>query len=133
MLSKREIVEAIRKTAEANDGKPPGIERFARVTGIRKTDWYGKFWARWEDALVEAGYPPNKLQERLDPAAVVEAVASLANRLGRFPVNGDFRLEARRNPGFPAHSTIAEHLGDRASRLRKVLEFCDSRPEYANV
>lgn len=40
-------------------GAPLGVARFRHETGIKETDWHGKFWARLGDALREAGFEPN--------------------------------------------------------------------------
>lgn len=61
-MDKQHIINEIRQTAEKNGGVPLGVERFFAETGIHKKDWFGKYWARWGDALVEAGYEPNKLR-----------------------------------------------------------------------
>jgi hypothetical protein len=50
-VDRADIVAAIQRTAEANGGKPPGRLRLQSETGIRESDWRGKYWARWNDAV----------------------------------------------------------------------------------
>jgi hypothetical protein len=38
---------------------PVGKDRFAAATGIKETAWRGRYWARYSDAVREAGYGPN--------------------------------------------------------------------------
>ena len=47
--------------AKSNGGVPIGRERFERETGIKESDWAGRFWVRWSEAVKEAGFEPNKL------------------------------------------------------------------------
>jgi hypothetical protein len=54
-LNKQHILDEIRRTAAKNGGVPLGIDRFASETGIKASDWIGRFWARWGDAILEAG------------------------------------------------------------------------------
>jgi hypothetical protein len=65
-MEKDFILAEIRRTAEQNGGAPLGRAKFAKATGIKEADWYGKYWSRWGDALREAGYQPNELQLPFD-------------------------------------------------------------------
>ena len=64
-MNKEQILNEIRRTAEANGGVALSWRRFAEATAIRYYDWYGKFWTRWDDALREAGFPV-QVPERSD-------------------------------------------------------------------
>ena len=55
MVTKAHILDEIELTAEANGGQALGRLRFYAETGIKETDWSGKYWVRWSDALREAG------------------------------------------------------------------------------
>ena len=59
-----QILAEIRKLAAANDGKAPGNRLFMSQTGIRETAWRGLYWARWGDALVEAGFAPKYVRRQ---------------------------------------------------------------------
>jgi len=61
-MDKSEILNEIKKTAKSNGGVPLGKLRFFNETGVKETDWCGVYWAKWSDAVNEAGFTPNERQ-----------------------------------------------------------------------
>lgn len=94
-MTREFILKEIKRTAQANGGKPLGRQRFIEETGIKEYDWKGKIWARWGDAVREAGYSPNEFQTAFDDAYLLEQLALLIRDLGHFPVNTEMRLRKR--------------------------------------
>lgn len=121
MITKTHIISEIKRTAQENGGSPLGIARFEAETGIKSSDWMGKFWARWGDALVEAGFQPNVLQGPRSDNELLESLALFARELGHFPVANEIKLKARTKPGFPWHNTFSRFGGKQklATRLRE--------------
>lgn len=122
-MNKQHIINEIKRTAEANGDIPLGMDRFYAETGIRRPDWYGKYWARWGDALVEAGYSPNKLKGSYEDGWVIEKLVSLIKELKKFPSSGDIRMKTRQEKGFPCH-TVFNRVGKRAELIEKTIEYC---------
>ena len=54
-MTKLYILQEIKRTTQANDGTPLRKIQFESETGIKRYDWFGVYWARWSDALREAG------------------------------------------------------------------------------
>jgi hypothetical protein len=125
------IVSEIRRTAEANGGTPPGRARFASETGIRESDWSGRYWARWNDALVEAGFAPNQLQARYDDD-VMAALVSEIRRLGRMPTTAELRLRRRDDTTFPSAGVFAK-FGRKAVLAGRVGDYCQRHPGHEDV
>ncbi|MGE4095899.1 MAG: GIY-YIG nuclease family protein [Candidatus Binatia bacterium] len=126
MFTKSHIIAEIKRTAEKNGGAPLGMARFRAETGIKSSDWMGKFWARWGDALVEAGYKPNELQGPRNDDDILESLASFTRELGHFPVANEIKLKARTEPGFPWHNTFAR-FGSKQTLVTRLREFCMGR------
>ena len=100
-MNKEHILQEIKRTAEANGGLPLGRLRFFRETGIKESDWKGKFWARWNDAVAEAGLEPNKKTSAYEESLLIEKYISLMRELGRVPVVAEIRMKVRSDASFP--------------------------------
>jgi hypothetical protein len=129
MLSKAEIISEIRRTAAENGGKPLGVDRFAAETGIKPSDWQGKLWVRWGEALVEAGFVPNALQRARVDDDLLESLAMLARDLGHFPGRVEMEMAARTKKGFPWKF---ERFGNKLARAKRVRAYCEVKG-YADV
>ncbi len=132
-MRKEEILSAIRQIAERNAGQPPGHLRFERETGIRQADWYRVHWARWSEALEDAGLRPNEPQSSYDKEFLIGKFIDLVRKLGRIPTQGDLRIEARKNKPFPSTSTFSKGLGTKAQIVSILREYCRGNPILEDV
>jgi len=124
-MDKRNILEEIKRTAKANGDRPLGKERFYKETGIKESDWLGKHWVRWNDALREGGFEPNRMQRALDENDLIEKFVGLMRELGNFPTKYEVKLKARRTPGFPAYNTFTTRFGSKhklAASIRSIAK-----------
>jgi hypothetical protein len=131
-MDKDHIIREIRRTAAQNGGTPYGSRRFETETGIRDAHWLGKYWARWSDALREAGFEPNQLQRAYDTAHLLDHYAALARELGRLPTANDLRMKDRIAAGFPSQTSF-ERLGTKAELVRMLRDHCATRDGYDDV
>jgi hypothetical protein len=131
-VNKGHILDEIRRTARENGGVPLGKQRFYAETGIRETDWSGRHWVRWSDALKEAGFQPNRLQVRLDDAVVLGKLAGLVRELGRFPTVAELKMNARRDSGFPSHNTF-NRFGPRARAAEALSTWCEKHGGFQDI
>ncbi len=131
-MDKQHILDEIIRTTKANGGIPLGKDRFFTETGIRESDWFGKYWARWGDALIEAGFTPNKLQVSYDENIVIEKLISLIRELGRYPASGDLRLKANSDSTFPSHN-VFNRIGKKSALAKKVMLYCQEKDGYNDI
>jgi len=75
-ITREEIISEIQKVA-ATVGTIPGERGFANATRIKESAWKGKYWARWTEAIREAGYDPNKLNQRIPDEEILEKLVAL--------------------------------------------------------
>lgn len=118
----------MRRCAEQNNGVPLGRSRFEQATGIRDPDWRGRYWARWGDAVAEAGYAPNTLQNRkhTDEELLVHLV-QLARQLHHFPTTPELRMQRQADPTFASDKVFAARLGNRADQIERVMKFVEGQ------
>jgi hypothetical protein len=132
-ITKTHIIQEIKRTASANGGVPLGFRQFATETGIRESDWKGKLWARWNDAVLEAGFTPNELTGAYDESELLHKYATLALKLGNLPTMADMRLSVSQGFAFPNWDTFIRRFGDKKQLVNKLREYCRDRPDYAPV
>jgi hypothetical protein len=131
-MDKQRIIDEIRRTAKANGGVALGRIRFEDETGIRYSDWYGKFWTRWGDAVREAGLQPNRMSEAYDDGFLLGQLAILTRRLGRVPTQGDLLLATKTDMAFPSEK-VFRRLGSKAQRASRLIAYCEANPGHDDV
>lgn len=131
MNAKARIIDEIKRIANANGGKAPGVRAFERETGIRANDWFPHIWLRWGDALVEAGYVPNKLQGAYPKDLVVEKFVAFVKELGHIPVQGELLQKARKDRTFPGKRPLYNE--GKEGLLRRAVSYCEERAGYEDV
>ena len=131
-MDKQHILHEIKRTAQANGGIPLGRERFSTETGIKAHHW-GKHWARWNDAVREAGFEPNKLQDAYSEDLLFEKYAQLARELGHLPTSGELRLKSHNDPEFPFATTYDSRFGSKAKLAKRVLAHFQDKSGFEDV
>jgi hypothetical protein len=134
LLTKAHILDEIRRTAKENGGVPFGHRRFFSETGIRYHDWFGKHWARWGDAVREAGFAANKIRttESYTEETLIEKYIALIRELGRIPARGDIDLKSRSDPSFPSERTL-RRLTSKTRTIAKVRDYCATHTGFEDV
>jgi hypothetical protein len=132
MMDRAFILSEIRRCAEASGGLPPGKARFQAETGIPESFWASRYWARWGDALREAGFDPNVMQQPYSDDHLLQKLAVVTRELGRFPTNAELRLRLRRDPSFPS-SNVFGRLGNKRQLVSRLASFSESHDGLDDV
>jgi hypothetical protein len=129
-MDKEYILSELKRVAAENGGAAPGRGVFQRETGIKQSDWLGRYWVKWGEAVAEAGLRPNELTAAYSKDFVLEKLAAFASELGHIPTNAELRMRTRTDPELPAHTTFSR-LGSQAERLLKLADYC--KDKYPDV
>ena len=131
-MDKQHILDAIKRLAIANKGRPPGRSLFEHETAIKMADWYPHLWLRWGDALIEAGYVANQLQTAISDEVLLKKYIDLTRELAHLPVEGEIRRKARTDKSFPSHSSFYR-LGGKEKLLEALLRYCHEHPNHEDI
>ena len=131
-MNKQQILEEIRRISRGAGGIAPGKRAFETVTGIRESDWLGKLWVRWNDAVTEAGCVPNQKRVAYSDAFLIEHLVTLIRELGHYPVEAELRMKARCDASFPNSKTF-RRFGSKRQIVAKVLEFCMANDKFGDI
>jgi hypothetical protein len=128
-----QILGEIRRLAIKSGGQPPGARLFEKETGIRQGAWRGVYWARWGDAVTEAGLTPNVALERHDDAFLLGKIADLCREMGKVPTAMEYRIYNRSHPEFPNHKAIYRNFQSSENMFRRLAEWTAANEAYADV
>jgi hypothetical protein len=123
-MDREDILDTIRRTAEANDGVPLGEDRLTQY-GITPAVW-GKFWPRLSAAQREAGFVPNAAKAPHPENDALARLASLTREIGRFPTSRERIVKHHQDPEFPSER-VWKRLGPRHRLLGRLIKFTKSR------
>jgi hypothetical protein len=130
---KDHILSEIQRLAAANGGKAPGYKAFVRDTGIAEHQWLGRFWARWSDAIAEAGYAPNKWVERLDSDELLIGIIAACRHYGRLPTQAEIQVYRKIESAIPSEQAIKRHFGRRSGLVAALAERASKDDSYADI
>lgn len=93
---------------------------------MKKDQLLGKFWAKWNDAITEAGLQTMEFcNPRMEKETVLEAFAQLIETLKKWPTQTELLLERSRNESFPSLKVVR--------RVRNMPDFVSRLSEYCTA
>lgn len=132
-MNKEHIIKEIQRTPRENSDIPLGIGQFEKATDIKVSDWKGKHWARWGDAVREAGFNPNTLTTAYEENVLWGKYIELTRILGHFPVSAEINLQARNDKSFPSYSTFYNRYKSKAKLISRLAQYCEDRLGYEDI
>ena len=130
---RNQILSEIKRLAETNGGQAPGVRAFETATGITEGSWRGLYWARWSDALAEAGYQPNKFQGKSEVDHVIGSFIEAARYYKRLPTTMELRMFKRLRPDIPNEKTINSYFGSKERLLSNLRAWLDYKAGYDDI
>lgn len=127
------ILSEIKRIAKANGDQPPGSRTFQNETSIRPYDWNGKYWARWSDALIEAGFLPNKFNAKADSSVLLKKISEACRHFNKLPTASEFKLYRVIDSDFPSYSTLQTNFGSKNGIVEKLKVWLEQNMEYSDV
>jgi hypothetical protein len=128
-----EILSEIKRLANSSGGQPPGVRAFERATGITEGTWRGLYWARWSDALKDAGFEPNQWQGKSEANFIFEKFIDAARHYKRLPTSMELRMYRRTRADFPNEKTLHMYFGSKAKLLSNLRSWVADKPSYGDV
>ncbi|MGG6893817.1 GIY-YIG nuclease family protein [Rhizobium sp. BR 315] len=127
------IIREIQRLAGQDGGQPPGTKAFITATGIIESKWRGKYWARWSDALIEAGFEPNSWASKSDANVILSGVIAACRHYGRFPTNAELSMLRTSDPSIPSPKTILGNFAGRVGLVAALREYVGEAAQYGDV
>jgi hypothetical protein len=120
--------------AESNGGKPLGEIAFRRETGIGQHVWFGKYWARWGDALLEAGYEANKMVVAYADDFLYAKLAQVVLYYQKTPVKAELSIYKKNvDPDFPSFNVFIRHFHKVTDMWANLYDWASKDGEYSEV
>ena len=133
-MTKEEIIHFIQQSANENSGVPLGKKLFHDKFPVKISDWYGKIWTKWSDAIQEAGYTPKKFVTQAEPIEILlESISKIIKQKNKFPTFSELRFIHNNDKMIPSTQVIRKRLGNKSQIAKAVSTYCSDKPDYSVV
>jgi len=132
-MQRNDILREIKRLADENAGTAPGALAFERQTEIRVHEWRGRFWEKWSDALIEAGFEPNERQPAYDRDFLLEKLAQATRFFSVFPTTIQMQMYQQTDKEFPARQTLNKILGSKTEMQEALRAWVGNAQCYEDV
>ena len=127
-----QILAEIKRIAEANGGQAPGQNVFAKETGFKPHMW-AKYWARWGDAVRDAGLTAQIWQQKLDVTLSYPKLAEAVRHFRRFPTDREMLIYRQRDKTFPNVKSVLGHFESKPQLIEALKTWAEVTEGYSDV
>jgi Meiotically up-regulated gene 113 len=127
------ILSEIQSWASAHDGRSPGVRAFERATGISEGAWRGVYWARWSDAIKEAGLQPNEKQGKLSEELFLTKIAEACRHYQKFPTAMELRMFQKIDGDVPSAKAITRHFGSLKNVPSRLVDWISANRKFPDI
>lgn len=124
-MDKNTIILEIKRTAIADNGVALGKAKFLQETGIKESDWHGKFWVKWSDAILEAGLISSIFNQPIDENFLLQKISDLIREIGCFPTKGHLKLKSQNDNNFPDNKVFYNRFGNKSGLANAVRDYAE--------
>ena len=132
-MKREDIIQEIGRIAQVNDGIPPGSKLFENKTNLRESAWRGVYWAKWSDALAEAGFAPNRLNEAHKKSDILDHFLRACVQHKRIPTMTELRMYSRQVKGSPSHNTWTRQFGGKSGLELAAKNIAQTSAEFGHL
>lgn len=130
-MTKEQILSDIRRIAKQRGGQS-SLDAFLAATGIKEHQILGTFWARWNEAVTEAGLSTSSFsRQKIEESSIIGAFAKLVERLKKWPTQNELLIE-HRNGSLPSLKVI-RRLCKFPSFASQLAAYCTDREDLSTV
>jgi hypothetical protein len=129
-MSREEILDVIRRTAQANGGIALGEDRLVDI-GIPPTVW-NRYWARLSAAQREAGIEPNRKHEPRPEEDALAHLVALVRELKAIPTSRDRIVKRNQDATFPSER-VWKRLGPNSRLVARLARYAETHPGHEDV
>lgn len=129
---REQILTEIKRLAKEN-GVAPGVRLFENATGIKEHNWRGVYWAKWNDALSDAGLLGNEMTTAYSIEAMMDPIVDACRHYGRFPTTAELMLYRQNKANFPSDKTIRNRFPRRAELITALDDYVREKPALADI
>lgn len=136
MLTKKEIIESLKKIAKENGGRTPAQKKFKEITGFGQYELHKYSWANYGELCAEAGLTPNIFDNtKFNHEDLCKLFIRTIHEKGKWSSRAILDIKHRKDPKFPASVTFYKQLGQvKTGELqRSILEYVKNKPKYNDV